>query len=592
MDPVAHIGVYQLGHAVLPAKSGGGKSQHEVAVKAAHNVREKTGRNPVAFVHNYMAEHGGKLIQVLAGGIDNGHGYRTDFISAVAGLPGFNVEELGYSFPPLMKQFPVVDDYQCRLPPFGDDFQGHHRFARAGSGFKHSEGMPGNRTDGFLLVGAHYTVKGEADVIKPPPVVLDEGAGAGYLFTDPYGVIDEAAGKIQPLILFMKKIELGFELLADPPAVASGSFIFWVANSQFLPDNAFLGFSRPGKAGLRIDRYGNRENGMLSMGPVIGDHVTLCPESEYFAILPVTAEKYSMPNTLVHLCIQTPASRLLIGGADFKWIALGSIIPDIPWILQRIIAFVLPGMNLLDLRLYSIILASLFFCLLFSLALSLITVRPGRIFLLLALNALMHLTLDALQTKWGNGVHFFAPFSWKVTQLSSIWPEHPLIYFLSGVGLCLLIYYGIKDWKKSVRFTMKKLQWVSAALLVSGYFFLPFLMFQGPEIENNHFVATLRKMEQRPGKSMEIDRRKFRGRDNSIQVFSGERLRLHGNIPDSDALLSVRGNFIDATNIQVDNFHRHNFARDLASLVALTGIVSVWLLAILRNKIIFTDNYQ
>lgn len=299
-----------------------------------------------------------------------------------------------------------------------------------------------------------------------------------------------------------------------------------------------------------------------------------------------------MPNTLVHLCIQTPASRLLLRGSDFKWIALGCIIPDIPWILQRIITFVPSEIDLFDVRIYAVIQASFFFCLIFSLALSLLTLRPGRIFLLLTLNVFMHLLLDALQTKWANGVHFFAPFSWKMTNFTSIWPEHVLVYILSALGLGVLIYSGAEGREKTVHFTTKEIQWFIAVLLMSAYFFLPFFMFRGPEKENNHYVATLSRVEQRAGKAIELDRRKFRSSDKTIDVFSGERLRLHGNLPDSDTLLSIRGTFIDKENIQVAAYHSHNPFRALASLVALFGIFFIWLLAILGKNITFTDNYQ
>ena len=35
---------------------------------------------------------------------------------------------------------------------------------------------------------------------------------------------------------------------------------------------------------------------------------------------------------------------------------------------------------------------------------------------ILALNSVFHLILDSLQTKWGNGVHLFAPVSWEVAE--------------------------------------------------------------------------------------------------------------------------------------------------------------------------------
>ena len=291
-----------------------------------------------------------------------------------------------------------------------------------------------------------------------------------------------------------------------------------------------------------------------------------------------------MPNTLVHLCVQTPASRILIRDTDFKWIALGCIVPDIPWILQRIILIALPDVNLIDLRMYVVIQASLFFCLFFSLALSLLSTSPGKIFILLSINSFLHLLLDALQTKWANGVHFFAPISWQVTNFSFFWPESRVTLVLTILGLGVLIICGAKDWKKRVQITTKQKHRTIAALLIFAYFLVPFLMFQGPEKENNHYVTTLRNMEKRPGKYIEFDRGWFQSRDRTLHVFSGERLQLHGNIPQKDVQLSIQGNFIDKKNIRVTAYHVHSGFRDIASMVGLTGVMFLWLIAIVRKK--------
>ncbi len=62
-----------------------------------------------------------------------------------------------------------------------------------------------------------------------------------------------------------------------------------------------------------------------------------------------------MPNTLAHLGVQGLTTRSLLKDADYKWIYLGCIIPDLPWILQRIVMYVYPGIDPYDLRLFVII---------------------------------------------------------------------------------------------------------------------------------------------------------------------------------------------------------------------------------------------
>ena len=113
-----------------------------------------------------------------------------------------------------------------------------------------------------------------------------------------------------------------------------------------------------------------------------------------------------MPNTLAHFGIQGVATLVMLRQADPKWIFVGCIIPDVPWILQRIVRPVITDPDLLyDLRLYTIAQASLICCLLLCGAFAVLSANPGRIFAILSLNSCFHLLLDAFQTKWGNGVH-------------------------------------------------------------------------------------------------------------------------------------------------------------------------------------------
>ncbi len=292
-----------------------------------------------------------------------------------------------------------------------------------------------------------------------------------------------------------------------------------------------------------------------------------------------------MPNTLVHLCIQTPASQVLFREADTKWIAIGCIIPDIPWILQRIIPAIFSNINLIDLRIYTIIQASLFFCLLLCLALSILASNRGGVFLLLSLNCLLHLLLDAMQIKWANGVHFLAPVSWQMTSFSLLWPENRAIILLSGLGLGALIYFGYMDRNKPVKLSGMKKNRITALLIIISYFVLPFPILQGPETENNHYVATLRNKEERPGKYIEFDRAVFRSNDNTARIFSGERLKVKGNLPLKDGKISVRGDFVDVETLEVTSFHAHSIFRDIASITALSIIVLIWLIAMARKRI-------
>ena len=50
-----------------------------------------------------------------------------------------------------------------------------------------------------------------------------------------------------------------------------------------------------------------------------------------------------MPNTLAHLGVQALVTRTLLPRAELRWIALGCVIPDLPWIAQRALRTLFDG---------------------------------------------------------------------------------------------------------------------------------------------------------------------------------------------------------------------------------------------------------
>ncbi len=164
-----------------------------------------------------------------------------------------------------------------------------------------------------------------------------------------------------------------------------------------------------------------------------------------------------MPNTLAHLGLQGILTRAVIRKADIKWIFLGALIPDFPWIARRAILIVFPQVDAIDLRLYTIAQSSLAGCLLIAIAISLLTYKPFRIFIILAMNSFLHLLIDALQTKWGNGVHLLAPASWHTWNLGYFWPETMVTYTLTVLGVIYFLYLLFKrSWGKTVSLKKNK----------------------------------------------------------------------------------------------------------------------------------------
>ncbi len=286
-----------------------------------------------------------------------------------------------------------------------------------------------------------------------------------------------------------------------------------------------------------------------------------------------------MPNTLGHLGIQGVATRLAFRGADARWIGLGCLIPDIPWILCRIARF-LPGLDLFELQLYAIVQASLAFCLLLSGALALMSARPRRVFGILAFNSLLHLLLDALEVKWGNGVHLLAPFSWRLLSFGWFWPESlpGLLMMALGLGFaawCLWRGVGSPD----------PVAWgTPAARLAAGGLLLvylggPALLRKLPARADTRYMGTLQRRSERAGRYVEFDRARISAgeRGASLTFFSGESLALTGDGALKTGLASVKGRFEDEHTLRIRQIHYHPARqRDAATYVGIALIGLIW----------------
>jgi hypothetical protein len=289
-----------------------------------------------------------------------------------------------------------------------------------------------------------------------------------------------------------------------------------------------------------------------------------------------------MPNTLAHFGIQTVASKAVNRSVDVKWIGVGCIIPDIPWIIQRLVSAI-PGIDLLSLRIYSMIQASLFFCLILCAVIALLTRSPRYLFLLLAGNSLAHLLLDAAQTKWANGVHLLAPVSWQLSQYSLFWPESVVTIVLSAGGLVIIFYYG---WQERYAATALKHSFCCYLLSFSlflCYMLLPFAFFNAPFEADNHYVRTIRDMEQRAGKTIGFDRGRYDSATATVSIFTGERIKLISAQPISDGMISLRGRFADPNTIVAATVHQHGGNRDALSYAGLSILLILWANALLRQ---------
>ena len=291
-----------------------------------------------------------------------------------------------------------------------------------------------------------------------------------------------------------------------------------------------------------------------------------------------------MPNTLCHIALQTPATKLLWRDSSFLLIVAACIIPDIPWILQRLL-LVADLFNPYDVRLYFSVQASYLFCTLLIAALAACSPRPQQVFAVGALNALLHLLLDASQLKWANGVHLLAPFSWQPVHYGRLWPEHMFWTTLTLAGGCTFVFFWLQ--KKTLRigapvFTPVRMTLGYAALLLYGL--APLVLMNGIEQSGSYFIATLRDREARVGKYVEFDRAPFTADSGSINTFADEQLFLEPIPAGQCTTISIKGHFVSARRIKATAYHCHNGFRDYASLAGLFMACALLLHSLLLSR--------
>jgi hypothetical protein len=297
-----------------------------------------------------------------------------------------------------------------------------------------------------------------------------------------------------------------------------------------------------------------------------------------------------MPNTLAHLGVQGLATRTLIRDADPKWIFVGCIIPDVSWILQRAVWLALPGFDPYDLRLYVMVQASFFFCLILSWALATLSAHFWKTFVILALNSLLHLLLDASQIKWAGGVHLLAPVDWNLTSFGFFWPEGFPTYLLTAFGLA----YFVASWRRGIMtpadLTLRSpIRYFGIIALIAAYVALPFLLLEGPEQADSHFVKTLRHRRDRPGRYVEFDRVSYyrRSQGGVLRTFANEELGVEKLAVGRSATVSVRGTFVTEDSVRVSEHHVHiTRVRNGASYLGLILVVVLWICALTRRKLL------
>jgi hypothetical protein len=285
-----------------------------------------------------------------------------------------------------------------------------------------------------------------------------------------------------------------------------------------------------------------------------------------------------VPNTLVHFAAQGTLSHGLWGRVDPRWIYLGCLLPDVPWILRRALVGFGLSVDTYDLRLYTMGQASLVVTLLLCAALAVATRAPRLVFGILGLNALLHLLLDATEIKWGNGVHLLAPFSWRMTRFDLFTGEGVLVLLLTVLGAALVVWEIVRWRPPAIRFDLQPKRLALAVALLVAYLLVPLAFLGGVEASDSYSVKTLREVSARPGRTVGLDRTSFiAGPEGGwVEMWNGERVRATGPVPNHDAGISLYGTFVEPDVLRVDRYIEHRGGRDWPSYLALLLLAALW----------------
>ena len=285
-----------------------------------------------------------------------------------------------------------------------------------------------------------------------------------------------------------------------------------------------------------------------------------------------------MPNTLVHFAAQGAASHGLWRRLDPRWIYLGCLLPDVPWILRRAVVGLGLPVDPFDLRLYTMAQASLAGTLLLGAALAAMSAAPRLVASVLGLNALLHLLIDATELKWGNGVHLLAPVSWRMTSFDLVPGESPVYLALTVAGALLVAWEIARRRPAALGFDLRPARVALSACLLAAYFLAPLPVLGAIEASGSYSVRVLREVEARPGRAVSLDRTAFLATPagGSVRLWTGERVRATGAVLDHDATVSLEGGFLAPDVLRIDRLFEHRRDRDWPSYLAIVLLAVVW----------------
>ena len=289
-----------------------------------------------------------------------------------------------------------------------------------------------------------------------------------------------------------------------------------------------------------------------------------------------------MPNTLAHIGAQLPIGKAIRRNWDPRWIVLGLLLPDLPWILQRVALAVLPTLSPISIRAYVVVLSTPVFCTVLAAAIACCFEKGRTIFWILFSQSIIHLLLDAFQQKGGVGIPFLAPFSWHTYSFPAYsmngWVTNLLT--LSGLVILLLLLAGRIHFPKLNRLLIDKpLNLLLSLGLVAIYFSGPLLLHNGVMDANVHDLKLWKGDMPRVGETVHFDRARYvPGDPGTIQDdFNPVPIPIIGVDFPHKTKISTEAVFINEDTLWTATYVVHpKGLRFSYTIVGLLGILLFW----------------
>jgi hypothetical protein len=269
--------------------------------------------------------------------------------------------------------------------------------------------------------------------------------------------------------------------------------------------------------------------------------------------------------------------------APFAAILAGCVIPDLPWILRRLIDATGIALEPITAYAYFIVQASLVGCLLPSIAFGLFFRSVKFVAAFALLGSLLHLLLDSLQDKWGVGVHLLAPYNWETFQPGIFELDSRITYLISFAGIVpFLLIARVRHDARLV--CVNSVRLAACCVCLIAYLFIPFLFISDVVASNSRYLQTLENQDERGGKFLELDRETASvvGDTWYTTTHVGEILEIvnpDANMKDGDTY-SFKAEFRNDRQIRLIDMKRHSGTRDIASYIGLLAI-GCWMAVVL-----------